>query len=45
MKDYPPVRSDLSRRVALVLFIAVNVALGICFLPLMDLLSVGIVML
>ena len=42
---YPPVQSDLSRKVALVLFIVVNVGLGVCFLPIMDLLSVGIVML
>jgi multicomponent Na+:H+ antiporter subunit D len=42
---FTPVASDLSRRIALVLFIVVNVALGVFFLPIMDLLSVGIVLL
>ena len=43
--QHPSVQSDLSRKAALVLFILVNIGLGVCFLPIMELLSVGIVML
>ena len=44
-RDYPPVRTDRSRKLALTLFILVNIALGVFFLPIMNLLSMGITML
>lgn len=42
LEDYPVVRSDRSRRFSLIAFMIVNVALGVWFVPIMNLLLHGI---